>query len=84
MVKKSCLQDSPPAAERSSDMLPLRRSAIIAFLPYGKFGELSYIDSCVKRSVKRHCRANLLTPESYMQKAPTNELRRPPKAISKI
>ena len=43
-VKKSCLQDFPPAAGRSSDMLPLRCSAIIAFLPYGKFGELSYME----------------------------------------
>jgi hypothetical protein len=29
--KESCLQDSPPAAGRGSDILPLRRSAIIAF-----------------------------------------------------
>ena len=36
------MQDSPPAAGRDIDMLPLRHSAII-FLPYRKFGELSYI-----------------------------------------
>jgi hypothetical protein len=41
--KESCLQDSPPAAGRGSGMFPLRRSAIITFLPYGKFGEFSYI-----------------------------------------
>ena len=40
---------------RGSDMLPLRRSAIIVFSPYGKFGELSYMDSGVKRS-SRQCR----------------------------
>ena len=28
---------------RDSNILPLRRSAIIIFLPYGKFGELSYM-----------------------------------------
>ena len=28
--KESCLQDSPPAAGRFSDMLPLRRSAILS------------------------------------------------------
>ena len=28
--KESCLQDSPPAAGRFSDTLPLRRSAILA------------------------------------------------------
>ena len=43
MVKKNpAKQDSPPAAGRDSDILLLRRSAIIAFLPYAKFGELSY------------------------------------------
>jgi len=37
MIKKNppC-RDSPPAAGRGSDMLPLRRSAIIAFLLYSK------------------------------------------------
>jgi hypothetical protein len=34
--KESSLQDSSPAAGRGSNMLPLRRNAIIAFLPYGK------------------------------------------------
>ena len=33
-VKESCLQDSPPAAGRFSDIIPLRRSAI---LPGGLF-----------------------------------------------
>ena len=28
--KESCLQDSPPAAGRFSDILPLRRSAILS------------------------------------------------------
>ena len=32
--KESCLQDSPPAAGRFSDIIPLRRSAI---LPEGLF-----------------------------------------------
>ena len=32
--KESCLQDSPPAAGRFSDIIPLRRSAI---LPGGLF-----------------------------------------------
>jgi hypothetical protein len=47
--KESCLQDSPPAAGRGSDMFPLRRSAIIAFSPYRKFGELSYmVKKCLR------------------------------------
>jgi len=33
--KESCLQDSPPAAGRGSDILPLRRSAIIIFYYMG-------------------------------------------------
>ena len=52
--KESCLQDSPPAAGRSSDILPLRRSAIIAFY-HMEFEGLSYKDSGVKRS-SRQCR----------------------------
>jgi hypothetical protein len=37
-VKNPALQDSPPAARRFSDKIPLRRSAILpeGFLLYGK------------------------------------------------
>ena len=34
------------------------------FLPYGKFGDFSDMDS----GAKRHCREDLLTPESYKLK----------------
>ena len=49
--------DSSPAAGRGSDMFPFRLSAIIAFSPYGKFGELSYM-------VKKRLRHFNLFPSS--------------------
>ena len=41
---ESCLQDSPPAAGRFSDMIPIRRSAILAepFYVIGNSGGISY------------------------------------------
>jgi len=39
-VKESCLQDSPPAAGRFSDIIPLRRSAILPGGPFCVIGTL--------------------------------------------
>jgi len=41
-MKESCLQDSPPAAGRFSDIIPLRRSAI---LPEGLFYVIGTLQS---------------------------------------
>ena len=43
--KESCLQDSPPAAGRFSDIIPLRRSVLLPgglYFFIGKFNEISY------------------------------------------
>ncbi len=56
--KESCKQDSPPAADCGSDMLPLRRSAIISFC---------HMDSGVKRS-SRQCHKPLQALQAAAQK----------------
>ena len=48
---KSCLQDSPPAAGRFSDILPLRRSAILSGAFFVSYGEVSYN---TKKGTGRH------------------------------
>ena len=55
MKKDPAKQDSPPAAGRASDILPFRRSAILAehLLSYGN--EVSYTTKkpCVRHSIFR-------------------------------